>query len=99
MLLSSQDLSNIALLAKQATYSLLAMSLQFYRMSMFIYVLLGWVAPTTYSPATELLSTLCEPPLRWVRKVIPPIAQLDLSPVFVLIGLSALLMILPSLFT
>jgi YggT family protein len=99
MLLSSQDLSNIALLAKQATYSLLAMSLQFYRMSMFIYVLLGWVAPTTYSPATELLSTLCEPPLRWMRKVIPPIAQLDLSPVFVLIGLSALLMILPSLFT
>lgn len=98
MLLSGLDLSDFVLLAKRATFSLLEMSLQFYRVSMFIYVLLGWVAPTTYSPATDVLTALCEPPLRWVRKVIPPIAQLDLSPFFVLIGISALLMLLPALF-
>jgi YggT family protein len=74
------------------------MALQLYRLSIFIYVLLGWVAPTAYSPATDILSALCEPPLRLVRRIIPPIAQLDLSPVFVLIALSALLILLPSIF-
>jgi YggT family protein len=98
MLLNNLDPTHFSLLAKHAAYSLLEMALQFYRISMFIYVLLSWVAPAAYSPATDMLSSLCEPPLRLVRKVIPPIAQLDLSAVFVLIGLSALLMLLPSLF-
>lgn len=98
MLLQGYDPSDFSTLAKLATFNLLQMSLQFYRMCMFIYVLLGWVAPAAYSPATDMLSSLCEPPLRLVRKVIPPIAQLDLSPVFVLIGISALLIVLPTLF-
>jgi len=98
LLLSGFDPTQFGLLARRATYSLLEMALQFYRIAMFIYVLLGWVAPAAYSPATDLLSSLCEPPLRLVRRIIPPIAQLDLSPVFVLIGLTALLMALPSIF-
>jgi YggT family protein len=98
MLLSGLNPSDFGALAIRATYSLLEMALQFYRISMFIYVLLSWVAPAAYSPATEMLSSLCEPPLRLMRRVIPPIAQLDLSPVFVLIALSALLMVLPSIF-
>jgi YggT family protein len=99
LLLSGFDLSNFVVLIKRALFSLLEMSLQFYRVSMFIYVVLGWVAPTARSPASDVLEALCEPPLRWVRKVIPPIAQLDLSPFFVLIGISALLMLLPMLFS
>ena len=98
MVLSGLSPSQFGALARIATYNLLEMSLQFYRVSMFIYVLLSWVAPSSYSPATELLSSLCEPPLRLMRRIIPPIAQLDLSAVFVLIGLSALLMVLPSIF-
>jgi YggT family protein len=98
LLLRGFDPTNLALLSRHAGYSLVEMGLQLYRLSIFIYVLLGWVAPTAYSPATDILSTLCEPPLRLVRRVIPPIAQLDLSPVFVLIGLTALLLLLPSIF-
>ena len=98
LLLRGLDPTQLSLLARHAAYSFLEMGLQFYRICMFIYVLLGWVAPAAYSPATELLSTLCEPPLRLMRRVIPPIAQLDLSPVFVLIALTALLLLLPSIF-
>ncbi len=98
LLLRGLDPTQLSLLARHAGYSILEMALQFYRIAMFIYVLLGWVAPAAYSPATELLSKLCEPPLRLVRRVIPPIAQLDLSPVFVLIALTALLLVLPSIF-
>jgi YggT family protein len=64
--------------------------LLFYRFALFIYILLSWVAPNAHSPASSLLTNLCEPLLRPVRRMIPPIANLDLSAVFVLIGLQAL---------
>jgi YggT family protein len=67
---------------------------QFYLAAILIYVLLGWIAPGTYSPAASLLSSICEPILAPVRKAIPPLGGLDLSSLFVLIGLQALLILL-----
>jgi YggT family protein len=65
--------------------------LTFYLVALFIYVILSWVAPGTYSPASALLSRICEPLLEPFRRVIPPIAGLDLSVVFVMILIGALL--------
>src|SRR5688572_27948338 len=70
--------------------TLLATVLQFYTFALLLYILLSWVAPGTYSPASTLLSHLCEPLLRPVRRLIPPIAGLDLSALFVIIALQAL---------
>jgi YggT family protein len=98
LLLSGLDPTNVGALLHRAAYQLLEMVLQVYWFAMFIYVLLSWVAPATYSPATDILGALCEPPLRLMRRVIPPIAGLDLSPVFVLIAITALLKLLPSIF-
>ncbi|HEX7013609.1 MAG TPA: YggT family protein [Steroidobacteraceae bacterium] len=70
--------------------SLLATALLFYTFALLLYVLLSWVAPGTYSPASALLSSLCEPLLRPVRRVIPPLGGIDFSPFFVTIGLWAL---------
>jgi YggT family protein len=70
--------------------NLLATVLQFYTFALLIYVLLSWVAPGTYSPAAALLSSLCEPVLRPVRRLIPPLAGIDFSALFVIIGLQAL---------
>ena len=70
--------------------SLLATTVQFYTFALLLYVLLSWVAPGTYSPASALLSSLCEPLLRPVRKLIPPLAGIDFSALFVIIGLQAL---------
>jgi YggT family protein len=70
--------------------SLLSTVLQFYTFALLLYILLSWVAPGTYSPASSLLSNLCEPLLRPVRRLIPPIAGLDLSALFVIIALQAL---------
>lgn len=68
--------------------------LSLFSVAILAYVILSWIAPGAYSPATRLLSALCEPLLRPVRRVIPPIAGLDLAPVFVLIGLQALQLVL-----
>lgn len=70
--------------------------LQFYRIAIFIYLLISLIAPTTYGPAGDLLQSLCQPLLRPVSRVIPPIAGIDFTPLFVLIGLQALLIALPN---
>ena len=63
---------------------------QFYIFALLIYVLLSWVAPNTYSPAANLLSSLCEPLLRPVRRILPPLAGIDFSAVILIVGLQAL---------
>lgn len=73
-----------------ALLTLVLTILQFYTFAILLYVLLSWIAPGTYSPAAMILSSLCEPILRPVRRVLPPIAGIDLSALFVIIGLQAL---------
>lgn len=68
--------------------------LQFYFVAMLLYVLLSWVAPGNYSPAAQLLGRLCDPLLAPLRRVLPPLGGLDLSPLFVMIGLQALQILL-----
>jgi len=68
--------------------------LQFYFVAVLLYALLSWVAPASYSPGAQLLGRLCEPLLAPLRRVIPPIGGLDLSALFVLIGLQALQILL-----
>jgi YggT family protein len=70
--------------------TLLATILQFYTFVLLLFILLSWVAPGTYSPAAALLSSICEPLLRPLRRLIPPIAGLDLSALFLIIALQAL---------
>ena len=64
--------------------------LRFYIFALLLYVILSWIAPGTYSPASALLETLCQPLLRPVRRLIPPLAGIDFSALFVLIGLQAI---------
>jgi YggT family protein len=70
--------------------ALLATILQFYTFALLLSILLSWVAPGTYSPAAALLNSICEPLLRPLRRVIPPIAGLDMSAMFLIIALQAL---------
>jgi YggT family protein len=68
--------------------------LRTYQISIFVNALLSFVAPGNYSPAQSLLSSLCEPVLRPFRRIIPPIAGLDLSPVWALLAIQALLILI-----
>jgi YggT family protein len=60
-----------------------------------IYVLMSWISPGAYNPATSLLASIAEPVLKPLRRFIPSIGGLDLSPLFALIGIQALTMVLP----
>jgi len=74
---------------------LLQLTLRIYLFVILIYVILSWVSPGGYNPAANLLSALAEPVLAPVRRIIPAIGGLDLSPLLVLIGIQALSMLLP----
>jgi YggT family protein len=57
-------------------------------------VILSWVGARMRHPAIPLVYQLTEPVLRPFRKIIPPIAGLDLSPLFALIAIRFLLLLI-----
>ncbi len=62
------------------------------------YVILSWIGQGNYNPSVQMIShllgELALPVMRPVQKIIPPIAGLDLSPIFLLIGLQVVSQIL-----
>jgi YggT family protein len=57
-------------------------------------VILSWVGGHMRHPVIPLVYQLTEPVMRPFRKVIPPIAGIDLSPLFALIAIRFLLLLL-----
>ncbi len=57
-------------------------------------VILSWIGPRTQHPVVPLVFQLTEPVLKPFRKFIPPIAGLDLSPLFALIAIRFLVVLL-----
>lgn len=55
-----------------------------------IQAILSWVNPGAYNPAVSLLHSLTEPVLRPVRRVLPPISGMDLSPLLAILALEVL---------
>jgi len=79
-----------------AVRELLSVVLQLYFFVILISAVLSWVAPGTYSPGANLVNSLVAPVLRPFRRLIPPIAGLDLSALFALIAIQALQILLNS---
>ncbi len=57
-------------------------------------VILSWIGQRTHHPVASLVYQLTEPVLKPLRKFIPPIAGLDLSPLFALIAIRFLIVLL-----
>lgn len=72
---------------------LLHMVLNTYFFCILLYALLSFVSQGSYSPAQYLLASICEPILAPIRRRIPPIGGLDLTPLWVLIAIQALLLV------
>jgi YggT family protein len=66
-----------------------------YFYSIVLNALLSFVAPGNYSPAQSLLASICNPVLNPIRRVIPSLAGIDLSPLWACIAIQALLLMLP----
>jgi YggT family protein len=74
--------------------TLLGMILRIYLFALLLYWLTSFIAPGGYAPGVRLLSQVCEPVLKPVRRLIPPIGQIDFSVLWVSILIGALLVVL-----
>jgi YggT family protein len=73
---------------------LVGLVLRVYLIAMLLYWLTSFVSPSGYAPGVRLLAQVCEPILKRVRRVIPPIGQIDFSMLWVSIVIGALLVLL-----
>lgn len=71
-----------------------ALFLKVFFFALIISVILSWVAPTSHNPAAVLVHQICEPILSPIRRVLPSLGGLDLSPIFAFIALRLIDMLL-----
>jgi YggT family protein len=74
-----------------ALVMLLKISLYILMALIIFYVVLSWVSPD--SPVMSLLGTLTRPWLRFFRRRIPPIGNVDLSPLIAVVVIQLMLML------
>ncbi len=77
-----------------ACIKLLMTLLMTYFFLIIVAVILSWLGQGLRHPAIPLVFQLTEPVLRPIRRVIPPIAGIDLSPLVALIGIRFLILLL-----
>jgi YggT family protein len=92
--LAGQGVGDLILFLRITLVDLAEMALKIYLFAMLVYALTSFVSPGGYAPGVRLLSQLCEPILKPVRRIIPPIGQIDFSVLWVSIAIGALLVLL-----
>jgi YggT family protein len=93
-LIASQTLPNPVTWLVATGTMLLRAFIVFFMGCIFVYALLSFLVQGGYSPVFALLGTVVEPVLKPFRRVIPPIAGWDLSTLWALLMLGALLRLL-----
>ncbi|UXD89014.1 YggT family protein [Thalassolituus hydrocarboniclasticus] len=70
-----------------APLGLFVLCMNIYFWGMLITVIASWIAPGSYNPALILINQILEPVVRPVRKMMPDLGGLDLSPMVVMLSL------------
>lgn len=78
-------------LAALALVELVKLSVWIFMVAVIVQAVLSWINP--YSPIAPVLNSFTRPFLRAFQKWIPPIGNVDLSPLFVIIVLQLILML------
>jgi YggT family protein len=79
----------------QAVFKLMVLAVNLYTFSVFVQAILSWLGPGVNNPASNILWSMNEPLLRPVRRFVPPLAGLDLSPLIVILVLQLLDRLIP----
>ncbi|MDH3619716.1 MAG: YggT family protein [Gammaproteobacteria bacterium] len=81
-------------IAVTAVVDLVLLTLRLFVFAIVIRVILSWISPGTYNPATALIHSLTDRVLRPFRRFIPPLGGLDLSPLAAIILITALTIVI-----
>lgn len=67
-----------------------ALFLKVFFFALIISVILSWVAQGSHNPGVELVNQICEPVLAPIRRIMPNLGGLDISPIFAFLALKLL---------
>ena len=70
--------------------SLLALIIDLYSLIVFVTVILSWVRLSPENPVVRISQTLVEPVLAPIRRILPDLGGIDLSPMVLLLALRGL---------
>lgn len=73
-----------------AAVDLLALFFNIFFFAIIIMAVLSWVSPAGYNPIAVMVASISEPLIAPVRRYVPPLGGMDLSPLVVLIGLQVM---------
>ncbi len=73
--------------------ALVSLIINVFLFSILIVVVLSWINPQGYNPATVILHRITAPLLEPARRMLPSLGGLDLSPMLVMVGLYLLQML------
>ncbi len=91
---------SLALLLRFMLADIFSLFITLFTASIIIQAILSWISPAnSYNPITPLISRMNAPLLRPVRKWLPDMGGIDLSPLVVILGLQILAMLVLPLLT
>lgn len=95
LLLLGYDLNNPLQLLIWSIIGVTALFLKVFFFALIISVILSWVAQGSHNPSAMLVNQLCEPLLAPIRRILPSMGGLDLSPIvaFLILNLIDMLVI------
>lgn len=70
-----------------------ALFIKVFFFALIISVILSWVAQGSHNPAAELINQICEPLLAPIRRILPSLGGLDLSPIVAFLVLNLINML------
>lgn len=68
--------------------SVASLFLKIFFYALIISVILSWVAPGSSNPGAQLTYQICEPLLAQIRKLLPDLGGIDISPIFAFIAIN-----------
>lgn len=77
-----------------AALSVLSLIVKIYFWSVIAVVIVSWIAPQSGHPAIQLVAQLTEPVMSPVRKIMPSMGGLDLSPIIVFLLLNVITVVI-----
>ncbi len=88
LLLMGYGLGNPLQLLVWSIIGVTALFLKIFFFALIIGVILSWVAQGSHNPAVELIQQICEPLLVPIRRLLPSMGGLDLSPIFAFLAIN-----------
>ncbi|WP_137885931.1 YggT family protein [Pseudomonas sp. 2FE] len=68
--------------------SVTSLLLKVFFFALIVSVILSWVAQGSHNPGAQLVNQICEPLLMPIRRILPSMGGLDISPIFAFIALN-----------